>query len=96
MRTTIFLCALALGACQFGDNIVEAPDGGTGYSADVSACCDYFNPADQAESWLLHGRGLDEPQQCLQEHTEPGVCRWLDCLGGLKHYEYCAPPPEEP
>jgi hypothetical protein len=92
MRAALLLVVVA---CQFGDNEIEIPDGSAGYSSEISGCCDYFNPAAQAASWLTHHHGLPNPEVCLRDHTAPGECRWLSCLDGIQNYNVCVPP-EDP
>ena len=50
----------------------------TGHEPEISDCC---------LGLVLPWR--DSPQTCLEEHTAPGECRWLTCLGGILTYEAC-------
>lgn len=61
-------------ACQFGDNTI-APSDALGPRDDIAACCDEWRPWD-----------IEAPGRCLADLCEPGVCRWLDCLGGIFEY----------
>lgn len=74
------LLLLALVGCQLGDNSIPAdaaPDDSvqSGYDPQVSRCCDWF-----------YAPWMESPQSCLDEHSDVGECRWLNCLGGLITY----------
>lgn len=67
--------AWLLAACRFGENRTDSPDA-LGWSDDVQACC--------VEWWLPFG----DVQSCLDDLTEPGVCRYLNCDLVFTTYHY--------
>lgn len=71
------LLSLALVACLPDD----PPSTDAGADPDISACC----------NWYVFPLAYPRPQSCLDDHTAPGECRWLTCLGGLVEYQSCSP-----
>jgi hypothetical protein len=52
------------------------PTTDAGADPSISDCC----------NWFILPLLYDRPGECLCKHTDPGMQRWLTCLGGLEEY----------